>query len=76
MATETVQAELLSPRDFRMLFSPPMGERRLYEHLAAGTIRSVKLGTRLYVPRSEVTRLVQGTNSAIPVIAEDVNGAS
>jgi hypothetical protein len=78
-----VQPELLSPHSFRQLFDPPMGRRQLYEAVQSGRIRCVrfgdaKAGQRIYIPRSEVVRLVQGQepNPAVPVTAEErVNGA-
>ena len=77
MAVVNVEPELLSPLEFRKLFKPRMGERALYEHLAAGTIRGVKLGERWYIHRSEVARLMGLVpDSAVPATVEErVNGA-
>lgn len=54
--------ELVSVERLRQLFDPPLGRTLAYE--LANRLNPVRVGRRLFVPRTEVERLLRGDRIA------------
>lgn len=57
---------LLTPSEFHGELGGCIGRNSIYEMLRAGRIRSVRLGRKLLIPRSELTAFIEREASREP----------
>ena len=62
-----------SPRSAARAFDPPLSERLMRTMLREGVFRTVKIGKRVYILRSEIEQVLNELGSRPGVASDGVN---